>query len=321
MRSALLAPSAGKSTGTIVVYVALPAMVFREVSHLKLATALWFPALAPWVLFVLVGGILFLLAPRLGWSREVAGALLLTAGLANTSFVGFPLLEALLGPSAIGPGVVADQLGSFMILTLVATYLGLRSHPNMDRVNSIKKETYWTLCAAAFHRLYRFPAFGALVVAFVLRNMPTDWSGRVLEVMLPVADRLAATLVPLSLLAVGMQFGIREQQTDPVSLTESTGSSSWLGRPIGILAAGLLIKLIVAPLVIVSVTLLFAGKLSFEVQVGLLEIAMAPMVTGSIVAIESGFDRRVASGMVFWGIPISLVTVPVWHYVLRQYMI
>jgi malate permease and related proteins len=50
---------------------------------------------------------------------RTSGTLLLVVPLANTSFLGFPAVEALLGADHLPAAVVYDQLGSFLAL---ATY-------------------------------------------------------------------------------------------------------------------------------------------------------------------------------------------------------
>jgi predicted permease len=47
------------------------------------------------------------------------------------------------------------------------------------------------------------------------------------------------------------------------------------------------------------------------------EAAMAPMITGALLAMEHGLEPRLASAMVGLGVPLSLVTVPLWAWALR----
>jgi predicted permease len=41
---------------------------------------------------------------------------------------------------------------------------------------------------------------------------------------------------------------------------------------------------------------------------------MATMITSAVVAAEFNLDTEIANLMVGIGIPISLITVPLWHY-------
>ena len=136
-----------------VLRVALPALVLARIPELDADPALLAPALAPWGRLLGAALLFPLLGRALGWSRGVVGCLVITAGLGNTSFVGLPLVGALLGPEALGPAVVADQLGSFLALAsagvvLAALYAGER--PDLRELVA---------------RLLRFPPLLSLPVA------------------------------------------------------------------------------------------------------------------------------------------------------------
>src|SRR5215469_3345888 len=135
-----------------VINVALPALVLDLIPSVKVDAQLWFPVAA---MFIVFGGawLLFgLLGPRMGWSRGRIGALTLVCGLGNTSFMGYPMLQALHGQTGLSLAVVADQLGTFPLLAsagvaVAAWYSGKTPQP-----------------AAIARRILTFPAFLALIV-------------------------------------------------------------------------------------------------------------------------------------------------------------
>jgi predicted permease len=101
-----------------VLNVSLPALVlvkmhavFRDPAALSGA---WVPVSMAWIQFGLASLFGAAAGRALGLTRGEQGALTLTMGLGNTSFVGFPLLEALFGAAAIPIGVLVDQPGSFL---------------------------------------------------------------------------------------------------------------------------------------------------------------------------------------------------------------
>ena len=73
----------------------------------------------PWVQFFAAVGLFMLFYRRMKLSRLEAAALVMTCGLGNTSFLGYPILEAAYGASAIKIAVFCDQLGSFFVLSSV----------------------------------------------------------------------------------------------------------------------------------------------------------------------------------------------------------
>lgn len=258
-------------------FVALPAMVLRVVHSVPLGGALVLAAGGLWLVFV-VGAGLALLAVRLRLlTREVAGALALTAGLANTSFVGLPLLEALGGPEALGPAVVVDQLGSFLLLPVLA--MPLAAHLS-GRGQS---------AGAMVRRLLTFPPFLALLLALALRPVafPT--------LLDDALGRLGDMLSPLALASVGWQL-------EPRALVGNGAR----------VAAGLTFKLVIAPAMVLGVVLLFGRSLGVVERVAVAQAAMAPMVTGAALATDYELAPQLAAAMVALGVTLSLVTVPVW---------
>jgi predicted permease len=83
---------------SFILYVSLPALSLLYIPQVRLGAEVLYPLGVAWVVFG--GGALFIgLAGR--WMRlapPTVGALMLVAGLGNTSFVGLPVLEALYGP-------------------------------------------------------------------------------------------------------------------------------------------------------------------------------------------------------------------------------
>ena len=226
-----------------------------------------------------------------GWTRETQGALILVAGLGNTSFVGFPLVEALYGREALGTAVLLDQLGSFLALSTVGVAVASR-YSTRSRTKS-----------RGIGGLFRFPPFLALIAGFALR--PVVFSESVVRVL----ERLALPLVPLALLAIGVQLGSRQspdgRSRDGVSKVEWALGYKLLLAPLGIALLGSL-----------------AFRLShrsggMELCVGIIEAAMAPMITAAVVAEEFGLDPALGNRILAIGIPISLVTVPLWSVLLK----
>lgn len=273
-----------RAINALVIWVALPALVLEQIPALELNRSWLVPALMPWLVFALTAaGVLGLWhAGRL--TAGTAGALLLTAGLGNTSFVGLPMIEAFYGKEWLGVGVVADQLGTFLCLNLPGILLAARlaaGSPAEARP------------AVLLRQVLLFPPFLALVAALALRQVGTPAS------LAAILARLAALLTPLALFSVGMQLSVR--------------SVAGVWRR---LAAGLAWRLVAAPALAWLVFVGLLGQRGTSVQVTLFEAAMAPMITGSIFAQELGLDPELAAAMVGVGVPLSLLTLPLWAWAL-----
>src|SRR6185312_7807619 len=174
----------------------------------------------------------------------------------NTSFMGYPLLQALHGEAGLTLAVVADQLGCFPLLAsvgVVVACLYAGRDPDPRRIA---------------RRIATFPAFIALVVgivAGVLGGWPAVLDG--------VFHPLGATLTPLALFSAGPQFRLQEGE-----------------RQLGAAARGLGWKL--------------------------LQAAMAPMVSATILADEYELDPELANTVLGAGIVLSLLTVPLGNWLL-----
>ncbi len=260
-----------------VIAVALPALVLVHAREIPLTLAGAAPALAPWLTLAVGVAVVEAMGRAAGWTRRTIGALALTAGLSNTSFVGFALVSALLGPDALPTALVLDQLGSFLAVStagvaLAAWYPGGSVSPR-------------TLAS----RILAFPPFGALVLGLLSRG----WTFP--DPLVAVLGRLADTMVPLAIFSLGLLLDV-----SPAGLRRSAG-------PLGV---GLGYKLAIAPLLAWLVLSAIGAADGLPGRVIVLETAMAPMVTGGILAADHGLDPELAARMVGVGLLISLATVP-----------
>jgi predicted permease len=208
---------------------------------------------------------------------------MLTGGLANTSFIGLPMIETFYGPQFLGFGILIDQLGSYFVLST----LGIL-------VASLYSSGHGINAKAVIQKIVLFVPFQAFVLALLL--MPFEyplWLDDLLR-------RLGATLVPIALVSVGYQLHLSHVRGKASALT-----------------VGLVFKLVVAPALIL---LLFAGVLRAAegqvLNVTVFEAAMGPMIGAGIVALDHELDPPLLTLMVGVGIPLSFLTLPVWWHLL-----
>lgn len=284
---ALVSRMARPPVGTVpvlnwwVVNIALPAVVLQLLPRVQFDPQLWFPPVLMWLELLGAWLLMALLGRLFGWSRNRIGALVLVGGIGNTSFMGYPLLQALRGQQGLSLGVVADQLGSFAALATLGIVIA--SIHAGQRVRA----------AALLQRVLRFPPFLALLAA-----IPVGWVGGWPPVMDGMLHAIGSTLTPLALFSVGMQLQLRPQRHE------------WLPALIG-----LGWKMLLAPLA----GLLLAWCLGIHGPIrvaGVLQAAMAPMITAAIIADQYGLEPPLANTMLGFGILLSLVTIPLWNLAL-----
>jgi len=242
------------------------------------------PIATPWIIFLLSLLIFSIIGKRLHWEQATIGGLILTAGFGNTSFLGFPLLEALYGKGALQTAILVDQPGSFLALSTIGIAVAAYYSP-------IKKEG----SPSTFKRIISFPPFLASVIGIALNGIA--FPARI-DLLL---ERLGSTLIPLALVSIGYQLHF------PVK-----GARQRL-KEIGL---GLSYKLLLAPAVILLITnIVFATGIERKIIV--LEAGMAPMITAAIVAQEYELDKELIELMLMIGIPLSFVTLLIWYFLLR----
>jgi malate permease and related proteins len=263
-----------------------------------------------WIIFAVGFFVFTQVGAQKQFSSSTIGALIMTGGFGNTSFVGYPLLVAIYGDASLQTAVLTDQPGSFLALStvgvLAATYFSalsfnqeaiLETGPGNSKGASTRKPTPRIL----FQRIVRFPPIWGLLIAVLLRSV--EFPHFAFETL----TILSSTLIPLALISVGSELMIDLKQLE--------------GRKTA-LALGLGYKLLFAPFLILliyyGITLMHGpssdlapGIPSDVARITILEAAMAPMITGAIIARENDLDPELCSLMVSFGIPLSLITVPV----------
>jgi predicted permease len=266
-----------------IVHIALPAMTLYYLRKLAPSAELLAAAAMPWLMFALGCGFFASLARLAKWDRATTGGLILTGSLANTSFVGLPMIAAFFGAGGIATGVVIDQLGSYCVLSTLGLLVAGVCAPDGKRPG----------IGTALLRIVRFPPFIATLLALATHGIAIPaWSEGVLE-------KLAATLAPLALVSIGLQLRL--------GAVRQCASA---------LAAGLGFKLVLAPLAIVALFAPLAARDAGTFDLIVFESAMAPMIGATIVAAEHRLNPPLVTLMAGVGIPLSFVTVPIWHALL-----
>jgi hypothetical protein len=265
-----------------IIHISLPALTILHIHNLGIDRSLLLTAMA-WLLFGLAWLIFGLAGNVFRLERGTIGALVLVAGLGNTSFVGLPMIEAYFGREQLGVGIIADQLGSFMVLsTLGIVAATLYSSGTVTPRRMIMK-------------ILQFPPFQALILAFVLRPVAfPEWTVTILQ-------KLGSTLTPLALVSVGfqLQFG-------------------GLGQVLKPLSAGLAYKLLLGPALVFLLYSVLLGAAGTVIQVTIFEAAMAPMITAGIIASDHDLRPQLVSMLVGIGIPLSFITLHFWHMFLTR---
>ena len=273
-----------KLLNKIVIYYCLPALALYYIPKIHWNNQLLYPIGVAWIGFAVSFLLFRFLGNKYGWSKKLTGCLIITAGLGNTSFLGFPIIEALYGQEGLKTAILVDQPGTFVVLStfgvLVATLYSKGEASGFQ----------------IFKKIMLFPPFVTFLVACVMNVLNFDFH----EWIQFILQKIGSGVTPLALISVGLQLSFESR------------SKHW--RFLGL---GLFYKLLLMPLIIYLLYVVILNQNSKMVEVAIMESAMAPMIAASILATTNGLKPRLSSMMIGFGIPISMITLAFWYLVLR----
>lgn len=272
------------SLNAFVINISLSAFSLYYISKIELNSSVIYPVLVAWIGIFLAIAFFVILGKFFGWKFSVIGALIMCAGFGNTSFVGIPVIQAMYGEEGLKTVMLVDQPG-FVALSTVGILVANFYSGSKDSL------------AKHITKILKFPPFIAFVVAIILNllsvEIPKDFDD--------VLMKLGATTVPLALVSVGSQMQWKK-------IEKEEGFHLFLG---------LLFKLVIYPLIILIIYKFLLHQNSDVIDICILEAAMAPMITAAIIAAAHDLEPKLCNLMVAVGIPLSFVTLAIWHYVLQ----
>ena len=266
-----------KNLNQIIVFSSFPATVFLSMIVVDFSAFSGFSVLAVWVVQIICALLVLICAKLLHWPKAVLGAFLLVCVLGNTSFLGFPLVTAFLGKTALPYAVFYDQFGSFLALSIFL--------PIIIALFSGQTSPHWLVLIS---RVLRFPPFIALLLGLLCHGVRLPlWLNTTLEF-------IALTMAPLAALVIGLQFKL--------DFTDCN-----------MLFTGLCIKMIVPPIIVWILAQMLMPNV-IEYKATLLQSAMPPMMTASILVMAAGLATRTVSALLSMGMLFSLLTLPLINY-------
>lgn len=270
-----------KKINKFIMYLPLPSITLHNIPQLNIDKHVLLPIFSAWIIFF--GAILFfiLVSKKIKLSKATVACLILSCGLGNTSFVGFPILTHLYGTESIQYAILVDQPGSFLIMSTLGVLLANYASTGNISVSQM------------LQKLFSFPPFLCFIVALFLPNdaIPTNVD--------TILQTIGSLMIPLAMLSLGMQFKLNFRKI------------AWRNFFIGISY-----KLVIAPLIIYIIYILILQQNSFPNKIAVIECAMPPMITSSLIASENGLDEELVAVLPTLGIILSVPTLLFWKLVL-----
>lgn len=281
-----LGPHASSELNRFVVYLALPALLFDIVANAEWHQ-LWQPGfLATFGLgALLIFGLTLILSLRR--AKPLADAALdgLNASYANTGFMGFPLVLAIIGPSALAPTLIATLLTVCVLfaIALVLVELGIqREQPASQHI---------------LRNLLRSLARNPLLIAPTLGGLVLLLGIELPGFIKTFLTLLGAAAPPCALIALGLFLA-----------EQSSATGSRISTTIHLVG----FKLLAHPLI---TWLLATQVFNLSAELTLIAVLLAALPTGTGPFMVASFYRREAattSRAILVSVILSLVTITIY---------
>ena len=283
--------AARQMTG-LVLNVTLPPLIF-----VTLATELTPAELARAPLLVVMGvvgpligyGVAALMARLSLFARKQRSTLLAAVGMLNTTFVGYPVCQGLLGDKGLLYAVLYDAGFSLLMSTFCIWLMSWQTH---------RGRASWS---ASLRDLAQSPLMWAVVLGLIWGA--AGWPMPV-WVRQPLSTLGQAT-TPLALLTVGLL--VRPAETDQ-------GTFARRGRAAFRLALLAVARLAVTPLLVWVLVRLFRIEVDAAAVI-VLQTAMPTAVATTAMAEQYGGDSSFAAAAVVLTTFLSLLTLPMWSWI------
>lgn len=183
--SGLLSADDARPLNTVLLWVALPALIFTAVHGSPLDPALVMLPAIGWAV-ALVG-----LAAAWGLSRllrlegPLAGAFIMVCVFGNTAYMGYPVAQALAGDAGLVRAIFSDVFGNTAAVISLGTIVASHYGAHGVKVNPLKE-------------IVTFPPFIALALALVLHSVPLP------EALNSWLAALGKLVVPVIMISVGL---------------------------------------------------------------------------------------------------------------------
>jgi hypothetical protein len=237
----VLAAEDARPLNSVLMYVALPALVFTAVWRAEPDPAFAMLPVIAWMV-VLVGlALAWALARLLRLEGPTAGAFIMVAVFGNTGYVGYPVAQALLGDAGLVRAIFSDVFGNTAAVISVGTLIASHYGAHDVKVNPLRE-------------IVTFPPFIALAAALALHSVPIP------DLLISWLDALGKIVVPLIMISVGLTLKPRA-----------------LGGHLGRATVVVAVKLVALPLVALGLGALLLADVA-SVRIAVLEAGVPTMM-------------------------------------------
>lgn len=271
-RIGLLKPEDAKILNKIVVYIAIPSLIFLAMYNADLSDTVTLGTITLICITIglLCGGIAYLFASLRNYSKETRWGLVTASAMLNSGFLGYPVVLGVFGSIGLVSAVFYD-LGSVILFIFFGFLLILVYGGNYQGI---------------FRESVFFPSIIAISLG-VLANvfqLPLGSLGP------DILGYLSGAAIPLIMLSLGLSLEFKE-------VKEYFAAASFVS----------VIRLVISPLIaIVLASLLGLSGVNFQVTV--VQAGMPSGMLTMVLAIIYNLDIKITAACVFLSTALSMVS-------------
>lgn len=237
----VLAAEDARPLNSVLMYVALPALVFTAVWRAEPDPSFAMLPVIGWAVVFVGLALAWALARLLRLEGPTAGAFIMVAVFGNTGYVGYPVAQALLGDAGLVRAIFSDVFGNTAAVISVGTLIASHYGAHDVKVNPLRE-------------IVTFPPFIALAAALALHSVPIP------DLLISWLDALGKIVVPLIMISMGLTLKPRA-----------------LGGHLGRASVVVAVKLVVLPLVALGLGSLLLGDVA-SVRIAVLQAGVPTMM-------------------------------------------
>lgn len=265
-----------------VIYFSLPAMVFVKIYPLNMDWQI-LNLICMFNTIIIVNLILtYYVGKFFKFDKKTLATFIVVGTFGNTSFIGFSYIDAFYGQDYVVYALIYDLFGSFLLVVSIGTII---INWGSGQVVNLK---------VMGRKVLFFPPIIMFFITIFLKLFPIP------NFIMNTAEAIGATLVPLAMIAIGMKLELKN------IFYKFKTTSLLLG-----------IKMFVMPILVMICFMMFYNLDDVWSKTTILEVAMPPMTTAVILAIQGGLDERLAINSLVLGVLISLLSVTGFYYYLQ----
>ncbi len=263
----------------IILNITLPCFLLAHLLGKEYAANMFKTPFAYYVIAIITMIIAYLICRALKLSEKLTYAILLTAGFANTGYLGYPIIEAIYkgNPQALPTAVIVDQFGMSLLLNICAPILAFF----LIKDKKHDKPLYMDLL-----NVLRTPVMIATIFGLVFHDLQLP------SFIIEPLNRFSDSTIPLVMIAIGLKM-------KPVQAPKYV-------IPVLIV---FILKMILQPILMhFGLPLIVHEK--FIIDIATIQIGLSPAMVTSIYIETYNGDANFSSAVIFVCTMLTVFTVP-----------